>query len=117
MKTKRKIGRLDLKDPDLEMPPLTEDQLRSMRRATPAETEKYRRAIENTLGVPRSSRIGRPPKRQGEKYRPVYMKLHPRALAWARTEAKRRGIGYQTIINETLLIHAIPVRAQGTSAG
>ncbi len=106
MKTKRKIGKLNLKDPDLDMPPLTDKQLRSMRRATPAETEKYRRAIENTLGVPRPPRMGRPPKRHEEKYRPVYMKLHPRALAWARTEAKRRGIGYQTIINETLLNHA-----------
>ncbi len=106
MKTKRKYGKPDPKDSDLEIPPLTDEQLRSMRRATPAETEKYRRAIENTLGVPRPRRMGRPPKRQEDKYRPVFMKLHPRALAWARAEAKKRGMGYQTIINETLLNHA-----------
>ena len=101
MKTKRRIGKLT--NPDLDIPPLTDGQLRSMRRAAPEETEKYRRAIENTLGIARPRRVGRPSKRQEEKYRPVYMRLHPRALAWARAEAKRRGIGYQTIINEALL--------------
>lgn len=105
MKTKRRIGKLN--DPDLDIPPLTDEQLRSMRRATPDETEKYRRAIETTFGIARPRRVGRPSKRQEEKYRPVYMKLHPRALAWARAEAKRRGIGYQTIINETLLNHVV----------
>lgn len=107
MKLNRKVRRLDLNERDLDIPPLTEEQLRSMRRATPKDTEKYRRAIENTLGVPRPPRRGRPPKRQEDKYRPVYMKLHPRALAWARAEGKRRGKGYQTIINETLLHHAV----------
>jgi hypothetical protein len=29
--------------------------------------------------------------------------LNPAVLAWAKREAKRRGIGYQTVINETLL--------------
>jgi hypothetical protein len=91
MKTKRRIGKLN--DPDLDIPPLTDEQLRSMRRAAPDETEKYRRAIESPLGIARPRRGGR--------------KLHPRALAWARAEAKRRGIGYQTIINETLLNHAV----------
>ena len=50
--------------------------------------------------------MGRPPKQPHEKYLPVYMKLHPRIVAWARLEAKRRGVGYQTVINETLLNHA-----------
>jgi len=31
------------------------------------------------------------------------MRLHPRVVAWAKREAKRRGIGYQTVINEVLL--------------
>ena len=105
MKTKRKINKLDLNDPDLDIPPLTDKQLRSAREATPEETEKYRRAIEKTQGTPRLSRMGRPPKHPHEKYRPIYMKLHPRVLAWARQEAKRRGIGYQTVINSTLLHH------------
>ena len=106
MRTRRKIAKISLDDPDMDIPPLTEEQLRSMRRATPEETESYRRAIENTLGVPRPPRMGRPPKRPEEKYRPVYMKLHPRVLNWARTLARKRGTGYQTVINETLLRHA-----------
>jgi len=106
MKTKKRTEKLNLSDPDLDIPPLTDEQLKSARHAAPEETEKYRHAIENTLGVPRPPRMGRPPKQPHEKYLPVYMKLHPRIVAWARLEAKRRGVGYQTVINETLLNHA-----------
>ena len=38
-----------------------------------------------------------------EKYRPVSIRLHPSVLTWAKREAKRRGLGYQTVINEVLL--------------
>jgi uncharacterized protein (DUF4415 family) len=74
------------------------------RRVTPAETEMFRKAIENTLHIKRLPR-GRPPKGP-DKYHVVHIRLHPRALQWARDQAKRRGIGYQTVINETLLHHA-----------
>jgi len=71
------------------------------RRFTEKEREMYRLAIERKLGRP-VPRIGRPPK--GEtKYCPVSIRLHPDALAWAKKEAKRRGVGYQTVINEALL--------------
>ncbi len=53
------------------------------------------------LGVKRAVR-GRPAK-GAEKYQPVSIRLHPKVLNWARSEAKRRGVGYQTIINEILL--------------
>jgi predicted DNA binding CopG/RHH family protein len=105
MKTQRKAAKPSLNDPDLEIPPLTKEQLRLARRALPEETEKYRQAIQKTLGVSRSPRLGRPPKGE-DKYKPVYIRLHPSALAWAKREAKRRGIGYQTVINETLLHRA-----------
>lgn len=105
MNTKPKAARLNLNDPDLDIPPLTDKQLRSARHATPKETEKYRRAIENTLGAPRPPRMGRPPKGE-DKYRPVFIRLHPSVLAWAKSEAKRRSMGYQTIINEALLHRA-----------
>ena len=106
MKPKSKRLKINVNDPDLIIPEITEEQWKQFRRPTPEETERYRQAIENTLGVPRPQRIGRPRKHPDHKYRPVYMKLHPRALAWAKAEAKRRGIGYQTVINETLLRHA-----------
>jgi hypothetical protein len=106
MKRKSRRPKIDVNDPDLDIPPITEEQWRSARRVTPEETEKYRRALEYTFGRPFPPRMGRPRKHPDHKYRPVYMKLHPRALKWAKAEAKRLGVGYQTVINETLLRHA-----------
>jgi len=71
------------------------------RRVTARETEAARKAIEKKLGTERPQR-GRPTKGPA-KYLAVSIRLNPRALAWAKKEAKRRGVGYQTVINETLL--------------
>lgn len=71
------------------------------RRVTAREVAAARSAIEKKLGRPRPRR-GRPPK-GALKYTPVSIRLHPRVLAWAKKEAKRRGLGYQTIINDVLL--------------
>ena len=59
------------------------------------------KAIEAKLGTKRPRR-GRPPKGI-EKYTPVSIRLHPDVIAWAKREAKKRRLGYQTIINEVLL--------------
>jgi hypothetical protein len=72
------------------------------RSVTARELALARKAIENTTGVPRSSR-GRPPKDMRDKYLATSIRLHPKAIAWAKREAKKRGIGYQTVINEVLL--------------
>ena len=74
------------------------------RRVTPQETAAFRKAIAETFHVKRPSR-GRPPKGL-DKYRDVHIRLHPKALRWARAQAKQRGIGYQTVINDLLLHHA-----------
>jgi uncharacterized protein (DUF4415 family) len=74
---------------------------KSARRITEAEVRAARRAIEGRLGENRPSR-GRPPKGK-DKYNAVSIRLHPKALRWAKREAKKRGVGYQTIINEVLL--------------
>ena len=71
------------------------------RRVTTRETEAARKAIEHKLGTERPRR-GRPPKGLA-KYQAVSIRLSPKALTWAKKEAKRRGVGYQTVINETLL--------------
>lgn len=71
------------------------------RRISAGETEAARKAIEAKLGTKRPRR-GRPPKGT-EKYQPVSIRLHPRVIAWAKREAKKRHLGYQTIINELLL--------------
>lgn len=74
------------------------------RRVTPQETAAFRKAIEETFHVKRPVR-GRPPK-GSDKYREVHIRLHPKALRWVRAQAKHRGIGYQTLINEVLLHRA-----------
>jgi uncharacterized protein (DUF4415 family) len=71
------------------------------RQVTPKEVRDAKKAIEKKLGVVRKDR-GRPPKGQN-KYKPVSIRLHPRVVQWAKKEAKKRGVGYQTIINEVLL--------------
>ena len=71
------------------------------RRVTAKEVAAARKAIAAKLGKKRASR-GRPPK-GAEKYEPVSIRLHPKIVAWARLEAKRRAVGYQTVINEVLL--------------
>jgi len=97
---------MKIKDNDLEIPPLTETQLQGMRRVTPEQHEKFCKALENTFHRPFPPRLGRPPKAVDEKYRDIHLKLHPKAFHWAQREAKRRGIGYQTVINEILLRQA-----------
>jgi uncharacterized protein (DUF4415 family) len=99
---KTKGGFMKKQKGDPENPPFNFSRAQ---RVTPEETEFFRKAYENTFGV-RRRRRGRPAKAAHHKYRDIHLKLHPRALAWTRTEAKRRGIGYQTLINEILLHHA-----------
>ena len=72
------------------------------RRVTRGELAAARKAIEEKTGIRRLAR-GRPPKAEEDKYRPTSIRLHPKVLAWARRQAKKRGVGYQTIINEVLL--------------
>lgn len=66
------------------------------------EIEAFRQAIEKVTGKPRARR-GRPPKAVGEKHEMISIRLHPKVLKWAKAEAKKRGVGYQTIIQEVLL--------------
>ncbi|MDF5736481.1 MULTISPECIES: BrnA antitoxin family protein [unclassified Nostoc] len=72
------------------------------RRVTPEESEKFREAISEQFSMNLRKR-GRPAKHEDEKYKLIYLRLHPKVLAWAKEEAQKRGIGYQTVINEVLL--------------
>ena len=76
------------------------------RKITAEEVEQFRQAYKNTFGEEPPPRRGRPPKASQHKYRDIHLKLHPKALHWAQSEARRRGIGYQTLINDLLLRHA-----------
>jgi predicted DNA binding CopG/RHH family protein len=90
---------------DPENPPLTEAQLQKFRPLSSKRREMFRQAYLKTFKK-EPPVMGRPPKDAAEKYRHVHIRLHPQALAWAKQEAERRGIGYQTVINETLLHRA-----------
>lgn len=72
------------------------------RRITAKEVGGYKRAIEKITGHKRRVR-GRPRKILGEKYLTISIRLHPKVVMWAKMQAAIKGIGYQTIINETLL--------------
>ncbi len=72
------------------------------RRISKKEVSGYKKDIEKKTGKKRPSR-GRPLKAVSEKYTAVSIRLHPRVISWAKREAKKRGVGYQTVINEVLL--------------
>lgn len=72
------------------------------RQVTPEESQKFREAISEQFGMKLRQR-GRPVKNEDEKYEPISIRIHPKVLAWAKEEAQKRGIGYQTVINEVLL--------------
>lgn len=76
------------------------------RRVSSKEVESARKAIESITGKKRPNR-GRPSKAAGEKFIPTSIRLHPKVLKWAKREAKKRGVGYQTVINEFLLAKAV----------
>ncbi len=48
-------------------------------------------------------KMGRPRKKEEEKYKSTHIRLHPKVVEWAKAEAKKRGVGYQSVINEALL--------------
>ena len=73
------------------------------RRITEKETSVARKAIEKLTGTKRKKRKGRPQKLDKEKYVPISIRLHPKILNWAKKEAKKGGVGYQSIINKALL--------------
>ncbi len=64
-----------------------------------AELKSYKKAIEKKLGV----KLGPPFKKADEKYIPTYIKLNPKIIKWAKKIALKKGIGYQTVINDELL--------------
>lgn len=72
------------------------------RRLTARELEENRKAIEAKLGVKRPPR-GRPRKPADEKYVLTRIRIDPRVLAWAKKEAKKQHIGYQTVLNQHLV--------------
>lgn len=80
----------------------TEFPFESARRITADEVAAARIAVKEQFDIEPPLR-GRPAKDDSEKYQPVSIRLHPKVIQWAKEEAQRRGVGYQTIINEALI--------------
>lgn len=72
------------------------------RRVRADEVRAAKVAIEKKLGIKRLLR-GRPPKPVKEKYQTISIRLDPKIITWAKTESKKQGVGYQTLINQVLL--------------
>ena len=70
-------------------------------RVTPEEHDRFRHALANTFGRPFPSRMGRPLK-GADKTVSISLRIPPGILARIRVKATKRGIGYQTFINEIL---------------
>lgn len=79
----------------------------SARRITSQEIAAAETAIGEQFGIEPPKR-GRPAKDESERYEPVSIRLHPKVIEWAKEEAEERGVGYQTVINETLVKAALP---------
>jgi uncharacterized protein (DUF4415 family) len=96
------------KDKDIDFsdsPEWTKEDFKRARHFTPEERAMFRAAYINMFGHPPPKR-GPLHKHPSERYVPTYIKLHPKVIQWARREGKRRGLGYQTIINQALLRRA-----------
>lgn len=71
------------------------NDLKNWKKATKAEVMANRKAIEKKLG--------RPFKEVEVKHISTHIKFHPLIIKWAKAEAKKQGVGYQTVINQQLL--------------
>lgn len=76
------------------------------RRITAKEVKEYRKAIEKKIGIKRPIRLGRPPKKAEDKFKPVYIRINPEVLKKIKIKAKKRSLPYQTLINEILKKYA-----------
>lgn len=84
------------------MKKITEFPFESARRITADEVAAARIAVKEQFDIDPPKR-GRPAKDDSQRYEPVSIRLHPKVIEWAKEEAQRRGVGYQTVINEALL--------------
>lgn len=101
-KTKKKVNGFDPTIEDLSDAYFNQEfPFEFGRHLTPAELEENRKGIEALTGIPRARR-GRPVKPDDEKFVAISIRIDPAVLERVKKKAKKRGIGYQTLINEAL---------------
>jgi predicted DNA binding CopG/RHH family protein len=80
----------------------TEFPFANARRISESEVTAAEQAITQQFGInvtQRKTLI----KNEIENYQSISIQLHPKIIAWAKTEAEKKGVEYQAIINEVLL--------------
>ena len=76
------------------------ETLRRGRHVTPAEHEKYSKALDAQFGINRP-RVGRP-SLGPLKAQDIHLRIPPGILERLRAKAEKLGIGYQTLIKQIL---------------
>lgn len=80
----------------------TEFPFESARRITTKEVAAARKAVKEQFGINLATHE-EPAKDESERYESISIRLHPKVIEWAKNEAEKQGVGYQTVINEALL--------------
>ena len=88
-----------------DIPPLTTEDFKRGRRITPEERAKFAQAYRNTFHK-EPPRFDQPYKGADAKLKPISIRLHPSVLRWAKKEAHKQRIRYQSFLNRFLLRHA-----------
>ena len=89
------------KNREIERPSL--ETLRSGHRVTPRQHHKYSKALDEKFGENRPRLKPGPKPDPANRYVPTFIKFHRQIITWAHVRAKLQHIGYQTVINQTLL--------------
>jgi predicted DNA binding CopG/RHH family protein len=85
-----------------EIPQLNAHDFKHGRRLTSQERATFGKAYRNTFHK-EPPHFGRPFKYMEAKLVPVSIRLHPTILTWAREQAHKEHIGYQSFLNRLLL--------------
>jgi predicted DNA binding CopG/RHH family protein len=78
------------------MPESSKEHDENTQSSSPSDIEENGSKVTKSKG-------GRKPVPREKHYIHISMRMHPKAYQWAKEEAKKRGIGYQTLINEIIL--------------
>jgi predicted DNA binding CopG/RHH family protein len=84
------------------MPNQTEFPFANARRISESEVIAAEKAIKQQFGINLTQRKSSL-KNEIENYQSISIQLHPKIITWAKAEAEKKGVEYQTIINEVLL--------------
>jgi predicted DNA binding CopG/RHH family protein len=80
----------------------TEFPFANARRISESEVIAAEQAIKQQFGINLTQRKTSI-KNETENYQSISIQLHPKIITWAKAEAEKKGVEYQTIINEVLL--------------